>query len=250
MTNAIVMPWPRLGFAKLLLLVFASLVLTFQGPANAQRPLQIFVKPVFFTTSWCPRPDELAALAKHMTLTMNGCCIYQGDPKEPYGFNAEEIEQWRGKIIQNNYPGARCDSAVMTEAEELNPGSFWAAFRARQQAEQTSELPSFLKSLNANDFCALYGDALRGQAINRFQLVQAVPSFTSAEARRRKLRIEDRLVTDQRVRLGSSLCQLYAALGPPDRANRTVGAWGEDIQHVYKRGYVYTRNGVVTAFQD
>lgn len=234
----------------LLLLVSASLALAFHGQVHAQRPLQIYVKPIFFSTSWCPRPEEIEVLSKHMNLTMNGCCIYQGDPKEPYGFNAQEIERWREKIFLNNFPGARCDSAVMTEAEELNPETFRAALKVRQKAAQINKLPNFLKLLDPYDFCALYGEVVRGQDIDQFELVDSASGFIRAEAQRRKLRINDRFVTDKSVRIGNSLCQLYAAMGSPARANRSVGAWGEDVQHVYKNSRIYTRNGIVTSFQD
>lgn len=64
------------------------------------------------------------------------------------------------------------------------------------------------------------------------------------------------IVRGHKIRVGMTKCAMYASWGRPDRENRTVSAGGESIQHVYRasrysRGqYVYTRNGVVTSFQD
>lgn len=62
------------------------------------------------------------------------------------------------------------------------------------------------------------------------------------------------------IRVGMSVCALYASWGPPDRENRTTTAAGVSIQHVYsgysgryirtKSNYAYTRNGVITAIQN
>lgn len=50
--------------------------------------------------------------------------------------------------------------------------------------------------------------------------------------------------------IGMSKPALLAAMGLPDRSNRTVGAAGEFLQYVYGRSYVYVTNGVITSWQD
>jgi len=40
------------------------------------------------------------------------------------------------------------------------------------------------------------------------------------------------------------------SLGPPNKVNRTVGAWGVQEQWVYETIYLYFENGVLTSYQD
>lgn len=65
------------------------------------------------------------------------------------------------------------------------------------------------------------------------------------------------LASRKTIRIGMSRCAMYASWGKPDRENRSVGSFGEHIQHVYNSGYryirpkyVYTRNGKVSSWQD
>lgn len=65
------------------------------------------------------------------------------------------------------------------------------------------------------------------------------------------------LAAEKKLRRGMSQCAMYASWGNPDRENRSVGSWGTSVQHIYNAGlryipatYVYTRNGVVTSWQD
>lgn len=62
--------------------------------------------------------------------------------------------------------------------------------------------------------------------------------------------------TKAKLGVGSNICIVYALLGRPSRENRTFNARGRSVQHVYrtvygKRAtYYYSRNGVVTGWQD
>lgn len=72
------------------------------------------------------------------------------------------------------------------------------------------------------------------------------------EALKRKLFNEQEINTipTRRIFIGMRQCALYATWGKPPRENRSVGSWGVNIQHVYGSSYVYTRNGVVTSYQN
>lgn len=101
-----------------------------------------------------------------------------------------------------------------------------------------------------SEFCEIWGDRLREippgsndlfewamteRAVNAFQ---ANADFT-ADIRAR------------RASLGMGLCELIAALGNPQRINRSVNAAGERYQVVYPSGRYYYLNGnVLTAWQD
>lgn len=113
--------------------------------------------------------------------------------------------------------------------------------------------PQSMSSIDDRRLCRSYG-------------VYAASPFFSAlatahkdEINRRKLISENEwdLARSKKITLGMGLCAMYASWGAPDRENRTVGSYGDSIQHVYNRGYkyikpsyVYTQNGKVRSWQD
>lgn len=71
------------------------------------------------------------------------------------------------------------------------------------------------------------------------------------EMRRRKLIVNEAKMAQKQIGIGDSICQMYASLGTPNKANRTVTANGTHTQHVYGNNLlVYTNNGRVTSWQD
>ena len=113
-----------------------------------------------------------------------------------------------------------------------------------------SKAPADLRALGMPEFCAGYGNAIRMQMLpNGYDGIEA-PKIVRDEAKRRKLRFNDKEVIEQIVRIGMTRCQMLAAWGAPRDENRSVGSWGEDIQHIYPSAYVYTRNGIVTSYQN
>lgn len=62
--------------------------------------------------------------------------------------------------------------------------------------------------------------------------------------------IED--IQKKQFRIGTSECALVAALGRPEKTNRSVNAGGYTMQWVYRdRGmYIYTSAGKVTSWQE
>ena len=93
---------------------------------------------IYFTSGWCPRPDQIATLSKYLTLTMNGCCIDKGTPISPSGVPPSALTPWASKIIQNYYPKARCDGSVMSEVQEKDAAAFFAE-KAEQDERVVSE---------------------------------------------------------------------------------------------------------------
>lgn len=73
---------------------------------------------VYFTSGWCPRPDELASISKQLSLTMNGCCILKGSPPSSLNVSTDALSPWKSRIVKNFYPQAKCDGVVMTVEEE------------------------------------------------------------------------------------------------------------------------------------
>lgn len=112
------------------------------------------------------------------------------------------------------------------------------------------EAPAALQRLSPSEFCVGYGHALRMSTLpNGYDGEQAQP-LMRAEAKRRRLRMNDKEILAEQLRIGMTRCDLLAAQGEARRENRSVGSWGEDIQYIYSRMNVYTRNGRVVSWQD
>ena len=144
--------------------------------------------------------------------------------------------------------------------------------------------PSILKAMSENDFCSSYGRAIREEGesdlpaskdvlddngkvsftVKKIVRAGSLPedlalmpkaeliTLVKKEAVRRKLNISETITRKKQFRIGSTECQLYASMGLPEQANRTIGSWGVHIQNVYRNGtvFVYTENGTVKSWQD
>lgn len=121
--------------------------------ANAQT----IQRDVYFTSSWCPRPEEISVLASHLSLTMNGCCVLKGTPKSTHGVEMDLLVPWKKRMISNFYPGARCDGAVMTVEQEQNPTSFFAERTAAdlviKKQKDADDLKNELWPPTSREFC-------------------------------------------------------------------------------------------------
>lgn len=150
--------------------------------------------------------------------------------------------------------------------EPLKKAQEQADLAAWQKMAQVTWRDALRKTSKAK-ICMAYGKVLRGEEINEigeslgeevFENGESLPTvdmkisvkLVKAEALRRKLVFNDSLIRKEKVRIGMSECELYAAWGLPGEQNRTVGSWGVHIQHIYGNSYVYTENGRVTSWQD
>jgi hypothetical protein len=115
-----------------------------------------------------------------------------------------------------------------------------AETKARAKADQ----------FNATDFCGALGRALRNPKANSTEYLDAM----IARAINRENMTHEILggIKDKRPVLGMDICAVIAALGRPERANRSVRKGMEHYQLVYsdRRLYVYLDNGIVTSWQD
>jgi len=97
--------------------------------------------------------------------------------------------------------------------------------------------PEQLARIDNLALCAAYDDS-------------RAPNVRAELIRRNLLTDEEWTLIDQhKVRRGMSICALYASWGYPMRSRKSVGSWGVHIQHIYVNAYVYTENGIVTAWQ-
>lgn len=133
------------------------------------------------------------------------------------------------------------------------------AIRDAQASKSASELQSNMRDIAKDrirkmdkaDICALYGKAIRGDAFtNQWLSFDGAQQLIVSEAKKRKIKLNTALVKQGSIMLGNNLCQMYAAWGLPSDRNRSVGRYGEHIQHIYGGTYVYTENGVITSWQD
>lgn len=141
---------------------------------------------------------------------------------------------------------------------DANAGGYDPSIDVKRDAEKAKELeaslkemaPSMLKKMDKNDICVAYGKSLRDEKLNEFLSFKEAYKYVNAEAKRRNIKVNQKLVKEANIQIGMSICSMYAAWGIPQDENRSVGSWGSHIQHIYGSTYVYTKNGVVTSWQD
>lgn len=126
------------------------------------------------------------------------------------------------------------------------------AYFTEQKKNAPDTWRSTLRELSKVNFCVLYGEFIKGNPLdsNGYLSEDIAFKLVNTEARRRKLRFNDKQIQSEEVKIGMTECQLYATWGLPDDQNRTVGSWGVHIQHIYGSKYIYTQNGRVTSWQD
>lgn len=92
----------------------AFLCLSISGYVNSKEP----PTEIYFSTGWCPRPDELAELSRLLTLTMNQCCIMVGIPNDEARRNPDLLKPWAHHMWSGYYPFARCDGRYLSVEED------------------------------------------------------------------------------------------------------------------------------------
>lgn len=207
---------------------------------------------IYFTQSWCPVEAEVRRLSNTLILARRGCCIVYGSPRDPGGVPAGALTPWRDKIVpvpdgqycrasesvQNDSDRARI-RAFEAEDEEIEMAKVKAD--ARHAVEQ---LVQAMGDMDQRQFCTALGLVIRSGERD------AIKAFRAAAAKRR-VKVDEKRTMVETIGIGISSCQLYASWGSPESENRSVGPWGVHTQHVFgSRTYVYTRNGIVTSWQD
>lgn len=225
--------------------ILSMILAAFNAMANEQKNED---RIWFFHQSWCPTNIELDRLSKLVSLTMKGCCILYARPLSRDAFQESSLDPWRGKL--QTAPGVEmCTGSQENQAaedlERIRPMlEQERSAKIKLEDAQATEKIASIKNLDREKFCAFYGESIRD---NRQDVLRAF----RAEAAKRKIKLVEKAAASESVSLGIGVCQLYAAWGLPISANRSVGSWGIDVQHVYGNGtYVYTRNGIVTSWQD
>lgn len=81
---------------------------------------------------------------------------------------------------------------------------------------------------------------------------ESTSQITAALVKKGMTGDEVELAIAGKIRIGMSRAGMYAAWGQPTDENRTVTAYGVDIQHVYRQfdSYVYTDDGVITSWSN
>lgn len=250
-----------LGFA-------AALLLTLSLPGRAADwPWE---RTVYFDHTWCPGPAALKELGRHMQLEMAGCCIKRALLSEEAVEN-NVMRRWEHRREKKYATGATYDKCLASQpsADEADAAAQTTYLAEIQKAEDEAlaaqqrrilELPATIRALSRGEICRLYGWLLRSERNapwwehergTKLGSRDEIAPLVRAEAKRRKLRFDDKAVEARKLRLGDTDCHMYAARGFPIDAHVSVGRWGEHVQHVYRHGvYIYTENGRVTSMQD
>lgn len=223
---------------------------------------------VYFSKDWCPHAMDLAQLDKYMSRVMDGCCISAGYLFKETKDNPSVLSPWKRRIQDTPVTGS-CTGTPSTSPEapltkeeleayealekiRLETEKELEAAHARLRRETVQEFVGLVRKWDRDVFCYFYGKAVRGEEELNFMSAEETKKLAKKEAARRKLSFNDSLILDEKIKIGVSQCQMYAAWGEPKRESRSVGPWGVHIQHVYGDfgPFVYTENGRVKSFQD
>lgn len=97
--------------------------------------------------------------------------------------------------------------------------------------------------------CVNYGKTLRGEKKSYFISAKDDLILMRKELLQRKLSVKDSIIKLEKIKLGISVCSLYASWGNPRDENVSVGSWGTHTQHIFANNYVYSENGKITSWQ-
>ena len=235
---------------------WAAVVCALCLPAAAQERIPYRDDPVFFSLDWCPLAAEVKELEKTFVLVRNGCCIHRADrlawdkaamreALNPFLLNVTREPQHLECRGDNEELATARKAAVQAKAEE-------EAQRAKEIAAQRRELPAQLRTVPVARLCAGIGRMLRGEDPEYFAPLVGKESLSAAkaEARRRGLAFDEVRARAEKMRVGDTLCHLWAAWGLAGSVNRTVTSRSVSMQLVYGDTYVYSDGVRVTAWQD
>ena len=125
---------------------------------------------------------------------------------------------------------------------------------AAEVAERTKLAPSVLRHTDNITLCGMFGSHINGKTPPELLDVKNAEALIQTELKRRGLSADKKLILDEKIRIGTSECTVYASWGSPKDVNRSVGSWGVNKQLIYGpinyRTYIYISNGKVTSFQD
>lgn len=141
--------------------------------------------------------------------------------------------------------------ALPASNAEAKPTDY-AALQEQLDNERLVIAPGHLQKLPTIDLCEAYGNAVRGEFINQLGASDPIRKLVKAEAKRRGLRFNDKLVKAEEITLRMNECTLVAAWGKPISKNTAVNSRRVLVQHVYGDfgPYVYTVNGTVDSWQN
>lgn len=243
------MRWIDTFMGRCMAAVLGAMVTTSASAADESEPGDALI---YFTQSWCPAEAEVRRLSKTLILSRRGCCIVYGSARDPGGVPAGALTAWRDKIVSkpdgnycrgSEWGKSESEKARIKVIEDEDRDEIAAEekLKAKQAAD---EIVAMIPGMNQAEFCAAFG------AMARSEQPAAMKAFRAAAAKR-NIKLDEKRAAAGTITLGISSCQLYASWGTPESENRSVGSWGVHTQHVYGlRSYVYTRNGIVTSWQD
>lgn len=90
-------------------------------------------------------------------------------------------------------------------------------------AERQKKAPIILREMPKDELCDAYGKAVRGEKIQEIGVLPDIMKLVKSEVNRRNLVFNDSQIRKKKIEIGTSECQLFAALGLPSEQNRTVG---------------------------
>ncbi len=229
-------------------LILFAVALSFGRSAQAQ-PI---AAEVFFTQDWCPVRSEVAELEAHFLVVRSRCCVYKVEPIDPNSPGARELLTKFSKYVVAAPDLGACygDNAELA-ADRAQLVVDAAKAKRDADAMERAGMPSRLRQMRTSDLCLFVGQRYRDHEVEGGPVDQSVLPAIWNELKARSISIDFVRSIRREIVIGDGVCQLLASKGLPVDINRTVNKSGTRAQYVYPgRLYVYTENGVVTAYQD
>ena len=235
--------WPprRCALARVGIAVLVSVAATVAQPASAQ-------EPVYFRQTWCPTADEVAQLERSWTLTRSGCCVFKATPVGDRASALASLAPFASRLSVEQDLGACVPVADSQMAEAVRLEEATRRQEVVNSRVRVAQMVQELPQMEDAELCAQLGRHVRATESDGM-----FPGYRQAlrvEAARRRLRVNTILMAAERLGLGDSVCQMYAAWGDPDTASVTVTMSSVEAVYYYAgSNAVYASNGTVTAIQ-
>lgn len=155
--------------------------------------------------------------------------------------SAEEIQTGGGYDYKAAQQAEAAAFAKIKAAEKQKNIRAQKKLKEQKLANEKASLkPDKLAKLKDADLCVKAGKYRNKPDLNNIY----------QELNKRNTSYDPVSIKNNSVKINGFECDIFAAYGKPERYNRTVTQRGTSVQMVYGDTYIYTNNGIITAWSD
>lgn len=185
----------------------------------------------------------IKAIAFLLLIAFTNLSTAEEDTGGGYDYKAVEKAE-RDKINQAKKAKAQAEKSAKAKRDKKRIDQIQAqqqkAIAEENEANRIAYLPENMMAVPEYEACINAGKEYKATKTERW----------IAELKRRKVSFNEQSIKNSNIYIGGYDCDVYAAYGKPMRINRTVNARGTSLQMVYEGAYIYTDNGLITAWSD